>query len=430
MARRRLLCFILVTLPLTNSVTLPVGFPLKLYEVAGAIALAGLMLGGMVNLGLRSRIPALWGLFLFSSIFASAWGLYELLDTNVSMLEWAHGRFLPVINTLFQYAYFAFDIGLMVLVLQVLSSGGLTKREFCRWWLYGTALAVGYAVAMNLVLALGLPPLLLLRWDQIQFISVGGFQMARSGPFEEGNYLGWYLLASSVIATWSVLRWDDRFFRLILPVILLGSLISASPVGLLGVLGIFLVAAVHNRAPYWAKIVAVLGETAVIVTLFVTGLFQTLVLDKFSLLFSGGITDVTNVSLVQRLNESYHAWKMFLAHPFGVGLGNFGYFFGQYPDLYPWLNTDFAGHRRIANNIYIEVLAEHGVVPALLFLYLLLAQGRRLWFARERLLTLGYVMTCGYFLAFPTYRMAMVWVFWGMLVYLGKDRASSPVRGS
>jgi len=422
MDRGRLLRFILVTLPLTNSVTLPVGFPLKLYEVVGVLALGGLLLGGVENLGGKGRIPALWGLFLFISLFPAGWGLNELLSADLTMLEWVHGRFLPVANTIFNFAYLAFDIGMMVLVLHVLTEGILTLREFCRWWLYGTALAVGYAVALNLVLAAGLPAGLLLRWDRVQFISVAGLSMIRTGPFEEGNYFGWYLLASAVLASWAVLRWRDRFFRLMLPVILLGVVISASPVALLGVLAVFFTAAMGSRVSHRAKGAAVCGALAVMVFLLQTGLFRTLVIDKFSLLFFGGVTDVGNVSLVQRLNETYHAWQMFLDHPFGVGMGNFGYFFGGYSDLYTWLVTDFAGHKRIANNIYVEVLAEHGIVAALLFYYLLLEQGRRIWAAREKLLVFGYLLTCGYFVAFPTFRLTLVWVFWGFVVHLGRDR--------
>ncbi|MFN2371276.1 MAG: O-antigen ligase family protein [Candidatus Krumholzibacteriia bacterium] len=423
MGRAPLLRFVLVTLPLTNSVTLPVGFPLKLYEVAGALALGALLLGGMVDLGRRGRVPVLWGVFWFGSLFASAWGLVALLEADLSMLEWAHGRFHPLANTAFHYAYLAFDIGLMVLVLHVLASGGLDERGFCRWWLYGAALAVAYGVALNLVVAAGLPPAVLLRWDEVQFMTVAGVPVARTGPFEEGNYFGWYLLASTALAAWAALRWGDRFFRLMLPVLLVGVVMTASPAALLGVLAVLFFAAMDRRVRPGAKLAAVAGAGAVLVFLTGTGLLRTLVIDKFSLLLFGGVTDVTNVSLVQRLNESYHAWLMFLDHPWGVGMGNFGYFFGRYPDLYTWMVSDFASVKRIANNIYLEVLAEHGAVMGTLFLYLLWRQGRRLVRAREHLLAFAYLLCCGYFLAFPTFRLALVWVFWGLLVHLGRDAA-------
>ena len=227
-----------------------------------------------------------------------------------------------------------------------------------------------------------------------------------------------------MIAAWAALRWPDRFFRLMLPVLLLGVVITASPAALLGVLAVLFVAALDRRVPPWAKGAAVTGAAAVAMYLVGTGLFRTLIVDKFSLLFFGGVTDVTNVSLVQRLNESYHAWLMFLDHPYGVGMGNYGYFFGRYPDLYTWMVSDFASFKRIANNVYVEVLAEHGLVLAGLFLSLLVRQGQRLAANREFLLAFGYVLTCGYFLAFPTFRLALIWVFWGLLVHLGRDAAA------
>jgi hypothetical protein len=354
--------------------------------------------------------------------------LNELLDLDLSMLEWAHGRYHPIVNTVFHYAYLAFDIGLMMLVLVVLDREGMSTCEFARWWLYGAAGAVAYAVVLNVGLAVGLPAAAMLRWDEVQYMTIAGVPVARTGPFEEGNYFGWYLLASVVIAAWGTLRWPDRFFRAMLPVLLLGVVISASPAALLGALAVLFAAVFGGRTSTWVRTAAVAGALAVAVFLGATGLFRTLVLDKFSLIFVGGVTDVTNVSLVQRVNETYHAWRMFVDHPFGVGMGNFGYFFGHYPDLYTWMVSDFANFKRIANNIYVEVLAEHGVGPALLFLYLLWVQGRRLLTAREYLLGLGYLLTCGYFLAFPTFRIAMIWVFWGLLVHVGADRPAAPAR--
>jgi len=424
----RLLKFILVTLPLTNSVTLPLGFPLKLYELAGLVALGTLLLGGGVRLGRQARLPVLWGVFYFGSFLASAWGFYVLMDLDLSMLEWAHGRYHPLANTVFHYLYLAFDIGLMVLVLHALGQGLISLREFCRFWLYGSLLAVAYAVALNLVLAAGMPAALLLRWDEVQYMNLGGLNVARTGPFEEGNYFGFYLLASTVITLWGTRRWPDRFFRIMLPVLLLGIVITASPAAMMGALLVVFAAVFSGGVPVPVRGAAIGGMVAAVAVLIQTGLFRTLVLDKFSLIFFGGVTDVTNVSLIQRMNESYHAWQMFLDYPFGIGMGNFGYFFGQYPDLYTWLISDFASFKRIANNIYLEVLCEHGIVIFGLFLYLLYAKVRRLLVAREFLVAAGLVLLCGYFLAFPTFRLSLIWVFWGYVIHLGRDAGRQHAR--
>ena len=127
-----LLKFILLTLAFTNSATLPVGFPLKAYEGAGFLAIF-LMLteGAAIRLGRYQRIPLLWGVFFFGSLFASGWGLYELLSSDLTMLEWAHGRYIPLVNTVFHYTYLAFDIGLIVLFLHALNTKLLSLFDFC-----------------------------------------------------------------------------------------------------------------------------------------------------------------------------------------------------------------------------------------------------------------------------------------------------------
>ncbi|MCP4292408.1 MAG: hypothetical protein GY780_11315, partial [bacterium] len=149
-----LLKFILLTLAFTNSATLPVGFPLKAYEGAGFLAFFLMLTGGAaIRLGRFQRIPLLWGVFFFGSLLASGWGLNELLAGDLTMLEWAHGRYNPLINTIFHYTYLAFDIGLVVLFLHAFNTQILSLYDFCRFWLYGALLSVAYAVALNLVLA-------------------------------------------------------------------------------------------------------------------------------------------------------------------------------------------------------------------------------------------------------------------------------------
>jgi hypothetical protein len=417
----RLLSIILVTLPLTNSVTVPVGFPLKIYEGVGFVALLVWGLSGPIQLGHYRRIPLLWGVFLFASLFASGWGLYAILDKDTSMLEWAHGRYHPLVNSIFHYSYLAFDIGLLAMFLHAFNKNLITLQTFCRWWLKGSLLAVVYGALLNIVLLLGLPPVVLLRWDKVQFMNVGGLNIARTGPFEEGNYFGFYLLASTIIALFSARKFGDRFSRIMVPILVFGVLITASPAALMGVVAVIFFAVIRGDVSANIKALAMGGAALVLLVLVQTGLFQTLIFDKFSLIFVGGVTDVTNVSLIQRMNESYHAWLMFLDHPYGVGMGNYGYFFGGYPDLYVWLVSDFASFKRIANNVYIEVLCEHGLVVFGLFCYLLYFKARRLLVAREYQVAMGLALMYVYFFAFPTFRLSLIWVFWAFVIYLGQD---------
>jgi len=209
-----------------------------------------------------------------------------------------------------------------------------------------------------------------------------------------------------------------------IPVLALGAVITASPVAMIGVLGLILLAGVTGRLPAGVRVLTGVLALAAVVFVIESGLFRTIVLDKFSLLFSGGVTDTSNVSLVQRINETYHAWRMFLAHPWGVGMGNYGYFFGDYPDLFTWITADFTSSRRIPNNIYLEVLCEHGAVGFALFVGILGAMGWPLLRRRFWIPAAGFLLLIVYFLAFPTFRISFIWVFWGWIVWLGRYDAA------
>jgi len=430
MKLQNLLKLILLTLAFTNSATLPIGFPLKIYEGVGFLALVLLLLGGGFRLGQSQRIPLLWGVFFFSSMIASAWGLNELWARDLSMLEWANGRYNPLINTIFHYCYLAFDIGLLVLVLHILENKLLSILDFCRWWLFGAVASVVYGVVLNLFFVVGLPASLLLRFSDVDFMNIAGVLVARTGPFEEGNYFGLYLLASVVINLYAMKNSSNRFFRWALPVLMVGVVMTSSPAALMGAVAVVLVAILTGGVSSSVRNMALVAGVVVFGFVVQTGLFQSVVLDKFSLFFIGGVTDTKNVSLIQRLNESYHAWQLFLDYPWGVGMGNFGYFFGYYPDLYTWLITDFNNFKPISNNVYLEVLSEHGLGVWLLFVYLLYLKVRRLIHASEMAVAAGFLLVCVYFAAFPTFRLSLIWVFWAFVVFLGRDtrRTDQPAK--
>jgi|GEM_PF-3034594 len=430
MSRTNLLKFILVTLPLTNSVTLPVGFPLKLYEVAGLLLLGGVLTGPGVVPRNNGRVVALWGVFFFISLVPSAWGLYELAANPRPLLEWAHGRYHPLINTVFHYCYLALDIGLLLVALDALGRGWLTLRAFCRAWAWGALLSVVYAIWLNVVVGAGLPLVAALRWDEVNFFGVAGMQVVRTGPFEEGNFFGLYLLVSLTVIYHALRCWPDRLFRVAAPAVLMGMVLTASPAALLGGVVLTGVAVVFGRVSRMVRGITLAAGVLGVVGLVGSGLFQSLVLDKFSLIFYGGVTDSRNVSLVQRANESWHAWQMFVHRPWGVGMGNYGYFFGDYPDLYRWLPTNWMNFKPIPNNVYLEVLAEHGLVGFVLFMAIL---GRKLWRlvrAREFLVMVGFLLMGVYFFAFPTFRLAFIWLYWAFILAVGRDQdvQESPSR--
>lgn len=417
---RTLCVLILVTLPLTRSGTLPLGFPLKVYEPLIPIALLTAFSSGRVDIGGAARFVQWWLLFWISSVFTTALA-YSLLDAiDLSVFTWATGRYAPPINALYHSIYLALDITLLVVLLSAIRGGILTLADFARTWTLASLASVCYAVGLNLVHWFGLPPALLLRWDsEPQIMNIAGLDVVRTGPFEEGNYFGLYLLLSLGIALWGLNRHGDRLYAAAAIVLSVGIFMTASPAAVaLGMSLLVLHALRPSTRGAWRTIplaIAALG-LALIAS---TNLLQEIVIEKFSLLFYGGVVASDNVSLFMRVNESYHAWQLFLDHPFGVGIGAFGYFWGEHPELFAWMSVPFEAEKLIPNNVWLEILSEQGLVGMACFLMAMgtLARGLR----RQGEHFLGWVLAAMlvYFVAFPSFRLMFLWGFWAFVAAAG-----------
>jgi O-antigen ligase len=422
---------ILVTLPFTSGLTLPAGFPLKAYELVGALAIVVLVAAHRVRLG-RSR-PVVWLalVFLAGSFVSSLAGLLLLGRLNLAPLAWATGRFEPHLAAATNLAYLAFVVGLLVLFVHALHVGVLTLGRFVRLWLWGAVAAVLYAVALNLVHVAGLPPALLGYTAPLQTLTLAGVTIVRSGPFLEGNYLGLYLVVSTSLALWAIRHHPtERWYRGVLPLLLVGTALSAAPIAWLATGGLIAVAALDRHFPRGFRTSAAVGLVLLLVAGLATDLVRVQFLDKLSLVLTGGIADHRNVSLIQRANESYKAWLMFQDHPWlGIGVGNYGYLAGHYPELFTWLQVDTLQVRRIPNNIYLEVLGEQGILTAGVFLALHLLVLRQLWRRRQGLLVAGFAAVMAYYLAFPTYTVAFLWVWLAFAVHVGRPPGDDPVAG-
>ena len=102
-------------------------------------------------------------------------------------------------------------------------------------------------------------------------------------------------------------------------------------------------------------------------------------------LFSG--QSPTEVSLAGRLSAQLAGIDMFLAHPWlGVGLGNFGY---NYPAYARGHGINTVRANLPAHNLFLEVIAETGVLGALTFGAVLVACFGSVWWASQLLRTAG-----------------------------------------
>ncbi|MDA8217729.1 MAG: O-antigen ligase family protein [Dehalococcoidales bacterium] len=228
----------------------------------------------------------------------------------------------------------------------------------------------------------------------------GGFLRAY-GTFGQPNpyagYLGTLLPLSIalVVAGW----WDGRarrqvgFYALVVVLGLLGGalLASMSRGALLGLaLAVAVMASLASRRAFLVLLAAALAG-AVVMMLGAFDLLPSQISQRLVQVVSYfGVFDVRTVKLtpanwaiVERMAVWQAAWGMFEAHPFlGVGPGN-----------YPTAYADFAmpgwnqamGH---AHNLYLNLLAETGVVGLGAFLVFWVAAIRAVW-RRHRALGVG-----------------------------------------
>jgi O-antigen ligase len=108
---------------------------------------------------------------------------------------------------------------------------------------------------------------------------------------------------------------------------------------------------------------------------------------------------------------------MFRAHPLaGVGLSQYGYYYDRYQFVSVYLPIDPVLAKHIANNVYVELLAELGLVGLLLFVAFLIQIWRQTKAPRLRPLRYGLVSMLLALNAFPTISVMFLWAFFGFIV--------------
>jgi O-antigen ligase len=124
--------------------------------------------------------------------------------------------------------------------------------------------------------------------------------------------------------------------------------------------------------------------TVLVMTLFLPPSYLDRILTLGDLLQANNSLRVNELSFRGRLSENLAAWEMIRTHPiFGVGLNSYGYLFGQYAQIH---GIALVAAEREPHNLYLEVLAETGIVGFILFMVLIGTTFRTIYHARLRFL--------------------------------------------
>jgi len=274
-----------------------------------------------------------------------------------------------------------------------------------------------------------------------QYINLGVTSFVRNGTFLEGNFAGLYFLISFILAK----HFKQKYLLWILPVAVI-STFSTIAIFSMFIYILFISFQNYHNSFYAVFLVMLL----MVVNHKTNGIFfkeqfsekigiQPLALSTIerSETIKRGLnifTQKTNgiffkeqfsekigiqplaLSTIERSETIKRGLNIFTQNPlFGVGPANYKYYFNHLK------NTDFDNsmnikHRSfIANNIYIELLAEYGIFAFLTFFILIWklfynVQKQKLYY-----LSSGLIVVMIYFVAYPSFSVFFLWFFFAIL---------------
>jgi O-antigen ligase len=403
--RRGLALLVVATLPFALGLTIDLRFPLKIYEVALGLAalscLADLRVPSLPA-ARRAAVPLVGLLgFALAVLLVHAWA-------PPRGLEWSEfeSRFGPLGDGITKILYITLALfGFLLVAWQ----SSRDEDAVVQAWLLGACVASAYAWYLVVSALIGVEPFLLPGITEPQRITFGELVLMRAGPFAEGNYFGLYLVLSTAVALYA----GRRTLALVLSATALTTFSTINILGLVILWTLVLArpadrgGTISRRVLYGAG--ALLLLAAVAAALISTGYLQSVVVGK--------LTGQDVGSRLERLNQALTGLQMFRAHPIaGVGLSQYGYYYDRYQFVSVYLPIDPVLAKHIANNVYVELLAELGLVGLLLFVAFLIQIWRHTKAPRLRPLRYGFVSMLLALNAFPTVSVMFLWAFFGFVV--------------
>ncbi len=394
---------VVATLPLTYALTVPVGFPLKIYELVLAGLLVIAMAEGRIRVapGLRPYVEPLLAFLVFASVVLVFRLIYRLDSFTTSGFESRAG---PVGDGLLKLAYWS----LAVFAFAVVATETYESPErVARVWCISAVCAAIYGWALAIPSALNLPAPLLPGMEAAARITLGGREVLRGGTFQEGNFFSLYLLASLAIAMWSR-RSKSAWF---LGATVLITFSTANVAGLVVMLGWMAASRFHRSRDVRIKI-RIVATILLASIAFAGGLVAS---GYLSTIFIAKLTGVQFASALDRLDLTVAGLRMTAAHPLiGVGVSQYGF------NYRPFQLTDVFDVARpvkpIATNSWVELAAETGVFGMSLIL-LFSARVFRTTRGAERIaLRVGVVAIGLGLFSFPAPTVTFLWAYCAFVV--------------
>jgi len=379
------------------------------------------------------RVVAILGVFCLSYSVSYLFGLERIAEHAGSLPEWFSGRYNPSLASSLRVVQI---IGNSLFFLLILSYGRRREPLFIKAWLVGACLSAFYSWYLIGCTLTGREPIMLPGMEgglsDSLIIGVLGRTVPRSGTFLEGNFAGPFMLLSALLAL-SLHSMHKRWYTLWAAWFLWATVfLTFSTIPIICALAVpVVVIAMRLREAKPIEKRMLLGYVAVVTLAFgCTQVFSIpIIKEVVAYKVFGSPDDNTAIALSMADRKDFAQAGLKIAREFptlGVGPSNYGLYFEKYSQV---RGLGF-GKKLIANNVYVELLAESGVLGFIAFFgFTYVVVRRYLWRAKwgkvQRLTALGFASLLLMFNAFPTFAVAYVWVYLAF-VYLSESRLKTP----
>jgi O-antigen ligase len=399
----KIIPFALMLLPFTKALTIDIGFPLKIYEILLVACLLFFLIGKIRIINTAIVV------YILLTIFAAVTTITSIYCTIYPATGYFYDDTISrfgAISSIFTKVIYLIFLSNCFYMLTDFAAADCAK--YYRYWMYGAFICLFYTYYLFISSILGFEPFLLPGMTEVQMLNFKGLSVIRSGTFEEGNFLGLYLLLSTILAVHNSNYKLAALFSSTM-------LIIFSTINIAALLIYLLLVMKNNLARIsLVKRIKLIGLAAIVistitVTMYVTDYIDVVIYDKLT---------SPSGSAADRFDQLVTGLRMFIDNPMiGVGHDNYGYYYRYYQ--YTSMFDMFHQGKMIANNVYVELLAETGIVGLILFMSVFIYMFYR--FSKEadvEFFGLKYGVYCivFVFIAYPSFIVMFIWAFLAYVV--------------
>lgn len=413
----------LVSLPLTNVLFINLGFPLKIQEISFLILTVLLLIGSNRSafILLNRKYLKFFAALAFLTILSFLKGFIDA--QSLPQATSALARISPMVDSLLK----AFYVILSFFVFCVSRYFLIKDESLIKYFFWGAWIAAMPPIFFFICGLTDVNATDYFKWSS-QIITMGHAKFIRNGTFLEGNFLGLYLLIALIFAT------EHRRFVLT-NILAIATVSTFSTPAILGVF-IYCMICIARKVPMLPTFFSFLAAISLanhksngklveeqfiqklpVVKLVINNDYSEVTESEKNLPSQTNAVKITPIqttalSATERAEMIRVGKQIFLANPLlGVGPANYKFHFHQYTHS----ETRSVSRAFTANNIFIEILCEYGIIFFLIISAFFLRLVNNAYKENKMIMLSGVFPILVYFLSYPSFSVFFLWVFWAAL---------------